>query len=149
MLINNLEPLKEEDIKKMIADILTPQLMLNGIDALVECLGDRLREKRMLCTDTNRKILRYKDEDNKEKKDPMGKDVIPYLFGIAQEDVMKNYIEAEALIRERTDTESGYDLQKEFLDKEWLLKYTNVKLGISDKDRNKIAGILATRTYVI
>jgi hypothetical protein len=102
----------------------------------------------MICTDTGRKTLRYKDQDGKDMKDQGGKVVIPYMYGCGQSAIEKAYNEAEKIIKERTNTESEYKMQMKWLDDEWRSKYSKIRMGISDKEVIRAAGILASGTHM-
>jgi hypothetical protein len=70
------------------------------------------------------------------------------MYGCGQPAIEKAYNEAEKIIKERTNTESEYKMQMKWLDDEWLNKYSKIRMGMSDKDIMKTAGILASGTHL-
>jgi len=148
MLIQKLIPVSEHEMIKLFETVCTKETILNGVDTLMEELGSAMKNNHMLCTDTNRNKLTYKNEDNKLIKDTNGKVILPQLCKWGQPTIDKGYLEAEKVIKERTNNEDEYDCQMKYLDKEWQYKYTRIKSGIGEKESKKAAKILAERVKV-
>jgi len=144
MLIGKLEPIQEKYLRDLSYSLCTNEVMLNGTDSLMESYAISLKDNRMLCTDSNRKILTYKNEEGEVVKDKGGKKLIPKICELSQPAVDEGYIRAEQVIKTRTENEDDYDIQMKYLDKEWKYKYPRMKTGMmSDKDISKISTILA------
>jgi len=114
----------------------------------MEELGSAMKNNHMLCTDTNRNKLTYKNENNEVIKDTNGKVILPQICKWGQQSIDKGYMEAEKVIKERTKNEDEYDSQMRYLDKEWQYKYPRIKSGIGDKESKKAAKILAEKVKV-
>ena len=114
----------------------------------MEELGSAMKNNHMLCTDTNRNKLTYKNEMNKVIKDTNGKIILPQICKWGQPSIDKGYMEAEKVIKERTSNEDDYDSQMKYLDKEWQYKYPRIKSGIGEKESRKAAKILTERVKV-
>jgi hypothetical protein len=148
MLIQKLIPVSEHEMIKLFETVCTKETILNGVDTLMEELGSAMKNNHMLCTDTNRNKLTYKNEENEVIKDTNGKVILPQLCKWGQPTIDKGYMEAEKVIKERTNNEDEYDCQMRYLDKEWQYKYPRIKSGIGDKESKKAAKILAERVKV-
>jgi hypothetical protein len=114
----------------------------------MEELGSAMKINHMLCTDTNRNKLTYKNEDNKVIKDTIGKVILPQLCKWGQKTINNGYTEAEKVIKGRAKTEDEYDSQMRYLDNEWQYKYPRIKSGIGEKESKKAAKILGERVKV-
>ena len=148
MLIQKLLPVCENDIIKLFNEVCTKQTMLNGVDSLMEELGSAMKNNHMLCTDTNRNKLTYKNKDNEIMKDTNGILILPQLCKWGQHAIDKGYIDAETEIKNRTTNDDDYDTQMKYLDNEWQYKYLRLKSGIGEKETKKAARILAERVKV-
>jgi len=148
MLIQKLVPVSEHEMIKLFETVCTKEIILNGVDNLMEELGSAMKNNHMLCTDTNRNKLTYKNEENKVIKDTNGKVILPQLCKWGQSSIDKGYLEAEKVIKNRTNNEDDYDSQMKYLDKEWQYKYPRIKSGIGEKESKKAAKILAEKVKV-
>jgi hypothetical protein len=148
MLIQKLVPISEHEMIKLFETVCTKETILNGVDTLMEELGLAMKNNHMLCTDTNRNKLTYKNEENEVIKDTNGKVILPQLCKWGQISVDKGYLEAEKVIKERTNNEDEYDSQMRYLDKEWQYKYPRIKSGIGEKESKKAAKILSEKVKV-
>jgi len=148
MLIQKLVPVSEHEMIKLFETVCTKETILNGVDTLMEELGSAMKNNYMLCTDTNRNKLTYKNEDNEVITDTNGKVILPHICKWGQVSIDKGYIEAEKIIKERTSNEDDYESQMKYLDKEWQYKYPRIKSGIGEKESRKAAKILAERVKV-
>jgi hypothetical protein len=148
MLIQKLLPVCENDMIKLFEEVCTKKTMLNGVDSLMEELGSAMRYNHMLCTDTNRNKLTYKNEENEIMKDTNGKLILPQLCKWGQFAIDKGYMEAETEIKNRTTNEDDYDTQMKYLDNEWQYKYPRIKSGIGEKEIKKAAKILSEKVKV-
>jgi len=148
MLIHKLVPISENEMIKLFETVCTKETILNGVDTLMEVLGSAMKNNHMLCTDTNRNKLTYKNEVNEVIKDTNGKVILPQLCKWGQKTVDKKYMEAEKVIKERTNNEDEYDSQMKYLDSEWQYKYPRIKSGIGEKESKKAARILSEKVKV-
>jgi len=148
MLIQKLIPVNENDMLKLFESVCTKQTMLNGVDSLMEELGSAMKVNHMLCTDSNRNKLTYKNDENEVIKDTNGKLILPQLCQWGQPVIDKGYMEAETEIKNRTTNEDDYDSQMRYLDNEWQYKYPRIKSGIGEKETKKAAKILSERVKV-
>jgi len=130
MLIQKLVPVSENEMIKLFETVCTKETILNGVETLMEELGSTMKNNHMLCTDTNRNKLTYKNEMNEVIKDTNGKVILPQLCKWGQSSIDKGYLEAEKVIKNRTNNEDEYDCQMKYLDKEWQYKYPRIKSGI-------------------
>jgi hypothetical protein len=148
MLIQKLIPVSEHEMIKLFETVCTKETILNGVDTLMEELASAMKNNHMLCTDTNRNKLTYKNEENEVIKDTNGKVILPQLCKWGQISVDKGYLEAEKVIKEITNNEDEYYSQMRYLDKEWQYKYPRIKSGIGEKESKKAAKILAEKVKV-
>ena len=148
MLIQKLVPVSEHEMLKLFENVCTKETILNGVNTLMEELGSAMKHNHMLCTDTNRNKLTYKNEENEVIKDTNGKVILPQICKWGQPSIDKRYIEAEKIIKERTTNEDDYDSQMKYLDNEWQFKYPRIKSGIGEKESKKAAKILAEKVKV-
>jgi len=148
MLIQKLVPVSENEMIKLFETVCTKEIILNGVDTLMEKLGSAMKNNHMLCTDTNRNKLTYKNEMNEVIKDTNGKVILPQICKWGQSSIDKGYMEAEKVIKDRTNNEDEYDSQMKYLDKEWQYKYPRIKSGIGEKESKKAAKILAEKVKV-
>jgi hypothetical protein len=148
MLIQKLVPVSEHEMIKLFETVCTKEIILNGVDTLMEKLGSAMKNNHMLCTYTNRNKLTYKNEENELIKDTNGKVILPQLCKWGQVSIDKGYIEAEKVIKERTNNEDEYDSQMKYLDSEWQYKYPRIKSGIGEKESKKAAKILSEKVKV-
>jgi len=143
MLIQKLLPVTEPEMIKLFETVCTKKTMLNGVDSLMEELGAAMKNNHMLCTDSNRNKLTYKNEENEVMKDINGKLILPKLCQWGQPVIDKGYMEAETEIKNRTTNEDDYDSQMRYLDNEWQYKYPRIKSGIGEKETKKAAKIIS------
>ena len=148
MLIQKLIPVSEHEMIKLFETVCTKETILNGVETLMEELGSAMKNNYMLCTDTNRNKLTYKNEVNEVIKDTNGKVILPQICKWGQPTIDKGYMEAEKVIKERTNNEDEYDSQMRYLDKEWQYKYPRIKNGIGEKESKKAAKILAEKVKI-
>jgi hypothetical protein len=148
MLIQKLVPVSEHEMIKLFETVCTKEIILNGVDTLMEELGSAMKNNHMLCTDTNRNKLTYKNDENKVIKDTNGKVILPQLCKWGQSSIDKGYLEAEKVIKHRTTNEEEYDSQMKYLDKEWQYKYSRIKSGIGEKESKKAAKIIAEKVKI-
>ena len=148
MLIQKLVPVTENEIIQLFENVVTKEIMLNGVDSLMEGLGSAMKVNHMLCTDTTRNKLTYKDDANKVIKDTNGKVILPQLCKLGQQRVDKGYLEAEKIIKSRTTTDDEYDCQMKYLNNEWQYKYLRIKSGLGDKETKRASHILSEKVKV-